>query len=333
MKISRALRNTFETAKERYSRLSTELKEHLQSTIESNGWFYTSRVKEIESFALKVETGRVPDPTRMEDFFACTLIVPTLAHIDEAERFICGNYDLVERRPLDDTKTRKQASDFRFDDLRLYVARRASSSGKWADLDGAVFEVQIKTILQHAWAIATHDLIYKADTVSWPKERIAFQVKAMLEHAEIAIAEAERLADAPGVSKKDQQTDETLKVLDCIRRFWPEPSLPHNRKRLAETIVGLLTICRLEATQLKDILDAEKTRVGLLPRDLSPYSFTLQALLHTSVINFKERFTHPSVRKSIVIQDGMDVPDWVASHDRVIDLRSGARPTPLPVEC
>ena len=70
----------------------------------------------------------------------------------------------------------------------------------------------------------------------------------------------------------------------------------------------------------------------MLPRDLSPYSFTLQALLHTSAIDFKERFIRRSVGKSIVIQDGMNVPDWVTSHDRVIDLRSGARPMPLPVE-
>lgn len=326
MKVSKTLRDKFDVANRRYAVLAEEVKEHLWGKVEALGWFYTSRVKELESFALKVETGRVPEPEEMEDFFGCTIMVQTLGKIEEAERLVCEQYELKERRPTEDNKTNKRSSDFRFDDLRLYVARKPLASGKAPELDGVIFEVQIKTILQHAWSIATHDLIYKTDTVSWPKERIAFQVKAMLEHAEIAIAEAERLANSSGVSKKDRRTDEILKVIEQIGQFWAADALPANRKRLAESILDLLTASKLEADQLRDIIEVERRRIGLLPRDLSPYSFTLQALLHSTPADFEARFSRNSVRTTIVIQDGMDVPGWVGSAARVVDLRSKTPP-------
>jgi ppGpp synthetase/RelA/SpoT-type nucleotidyltranferase len=322
MKVSKALRDKFDEGKRRYTSLASEVKEHLQGKVEAQGWLYTGRVKELESFALKIETGRVPNAEEMEDFFGCTIIVPTLSSIEEAERFVCDQYELKERRPKEDQTTSKTASDFRFDDLRLYVARKPLASGKSPELDGAIFEVQIKTILQHAWTIATHDLIYKTDTVSWPKERIAFQVKAMLEHAEIAIAEAERLADSRGVSKKDARTDEILKIIEQVDQFWTGDAIPKNRKRLAESIRDLLKASQLEAEQLKDVIEVEKRRIGLLPRDLSPYSFVLQALFHSTTANFQNNFLKRYVRTSIVLQDGMDVPAWVGTAVRVVDLRS-----------
>ena len=66
----------------------------------------------------------------MEDFFGCTIIVQTLGKIEEAERLVCEQYELKERRPTEDNKTNKRSSDFRFDDLRLYVARKPLASGK-----------------------------------------------------------------------------------------------------------------------------------------------------------------------------------------------------------
>ena len=326
MKVSKALRDKFENAKIRYSTLADEVREHLRGMVEARGWFYAGQIKELESFALKVETGRVSKPEEMEDFFACTIIVPTLAKIEEAEQFVCEHYDLKERRPPEDQTTSKISSDFRFDDLRLYVARRALASGKFPELDGAIFEVQIKTILQHAWSIATHDLIYKTDTVSWPKERIAFQVKAMLEHAEIAIAEAERLADSSGVAKKDKRTDDMLKIIDQVGQIWSNEALPQNRKRLAQTILDLLSTSKLGADSFRELIDIEKRRVGLLPRDLSPYSFTLQALLHSPTARFQANFSRDKVRTRIVIQDGVDVPVWVNASPRVIDLRTNSGP-------
>jgi hypothetical protein len=144
----------------------------------------------------------------------------------------------------------------------------------------------------------------------------------MLEHAEIAIAEAERLADSGGVSKKDRRTDDILKVIEQIVQFWPADAIPGNRKRLAESILELLAACALDAAQLKEVIEVEKNRVGLLPRNLSPYSFTLQALLHSAAFDFQAKFSRKFVKTSIVIQDDMDVPGWVGSAPRVIDLRS-----------
>ena len=67
--------------------------------------------------------------------------------------------------------------------------------------------MQVKTFLQHAWGIATHDLIYKTDDVSWSRQRIAYQIKAMLEHAEMSIQEAGRLAEAVALSKTQHDSE------------------------------------------------------------------------------------------------------------------------------
>jgi hypothetical protein len=47
----------------------------LKPLVEQKGWFFTWRLKELESFALKIETGRVSNPVALEDFFACTIVL------------------------------------------------------------------------------------------------------------------------------------------------------------------------------------------------------------------------------------------------------------------
>ena len=322
MKIIKALRDLYQASLIKYERLADEVRQSLKPKVEDSEWFFLARLKELESFALKIETGRVPDPGNMEDFYACTIVVPTILQvIDDAEQLVRSLYDFHERRPPDDATTRKASFSFAFDDLRLYVRRRSLASGRDEELDGLIFEVQIKTILQHAWSTATHDLIYKTDTVSWPRERIAYQVKAMLEHAEVAIAEANRLSEARAVAKKDDRTDNILRIIHQVENFWPEDRLPDNVKRLAETIFDLLRACDLSANDLADILEAEKRRIGLLPTDLSPYAFVVQAMAHADRIDFQERFSRRHIRSRLVIHSGMDLPPWMQdAHDRIVKL-------------
>ncbi len=320
MKIAKAIRDAYNSVKGGYERLSDEVRTKLELEVNSKGWFFISRLKELESFALKIETGRVDDPYRMEDFFACTIIVPTLLQVSVAEQFLEGLYDVESRRPSNDEITHKRASDFVFDDLRLYLKRRMTATGRNDDLEGMVFEVQIKTILQYAWGIASHDLIYKTDNVSWPKERIAFQVKAMLEHAEIAIAEAERLADSPAISKRDNETTSTLEVIHVIRRFWSPERLPRDIKRLAESILRVMKVCELSSSELEPLLAKEKNRIGVLPTNLSPYAFLVQALAHSVDLDFKAKLTSSRNRKTkILVHGDMDLPEWMRdSHSKII---------------
>ena len=143
----------------------------------------------------------------------------------------------------------------------------------------------------------------------------------MLEHAEVAIAEANRLSDARAVAKKDDRTDNILRIIQQVESFWPEDRLPDNVKRLAETIFELLRACDLSANDLADILEAEKRRIGLLPTDLSPYAFVVQAMAHSDRIDFQNRFSRRHIRSRLVIHSGMDLPTWMHdAHDRIVKL-------------
>jgi hypothetical protein len=323
MKIAKPIRDAFDNGEALYIRLKREVREVLKPRVEDCGWFYRDRVKGLESFALKVETGRYPDYARLEDFFACTVIVPTFSHLPEAITLISGVFEIVERRPKVDAETHKSASDFIFDELRLYVKRLPAADLPPSEFDGVVFEIQIKTILQYAWGIATHDLIYKTDEVSWPKERIAYQVKAMLEHAELAIAEAGQLSLAPAVSKQDNRTRDILKVIEQLRSVWTgSDMLPDDLKRLAESIVAVLRAGDVQVERLTEILLFEQRRIGLLPNDLSPYSFIVQALANHPDIHFEGNFKRNHIRIKLVIHDGMELPASMrVPHNRIIVLQ------------
>ena len=320
MKIVSGLRTIYQDGLPSYELLEEEVKELLAKKVARREWFFLSRVKKLESFALKGETGRVRDPKNLEDFLACTIVVPTIREVQEAEGLVCELFEFAQRRPRKNKATHKPSSSFVFDDLRLYVKRRSQPSGSHPHLDGLVFEVQIKTILQHAWSLATHDLIYKTDSVSWPLERIAFQIKAMLEHAEVAIEKADQLADAPAVAKSDKETTVVHKLIEDIRQTWPDEQLPSNVKRLAENILNILGVAGLSEKKFKEIIALEEKRLGILPLDLSPYAFALQALAHFLGEGFRSKFDQ-SQEKGIVIvvHDGMDVPEWMfQQHRRII---------------
>ena len=215
-------------------RFSNEVEAIVAPKVDENDWFFISRIKDIESFAQKIETGRVCNPARMEDFYAATIVVATSREIVVATEMIGKEFEIVRRRPAGDSFTHKTPATFDFDDLRLYVKMKSTTIERFPDLVDVVCEIQIKTILQHAWSLATHQLIYKSTTVNWPLERIAFQIKAMLEHAEVAIAEANMLAKTSSIAKSDKKTVTKTRLLSHIQNTWNPESLPHNLRRLAD---------------------------------------------------------------------------------------------------
>lgn len=270
MKVAQSTRRIHELQRLRNIPLFEEVDEIFKAN-KKDTWFYNSRIKEFQSFALKLETGRFNDSNHLEDFFGCLLVVENSTSIELATALVDTYFKIEYKRPEIDNFTSKEAYSFLFDDLRLYVKLKNNLSLPPKEYRNLVFEIQIKTFLQHAWAIATHDLIYKSDTVDWAKERIAYQIKAMLEHAEVSILEVDNLAKTPGLAKKNKETESIIKISDFVKSTWDQDDLPLDIVRLAKNI---RTICEKLELSLEILINVviEETSLGRgsKTRNLSP---------------------------------------------------------------
>jgi len=308
MKIPASVRALYEDQKGTNERLQKVVDQRIKG-IKRERWHYESRVKELPSFALKVESGRFKDPRSLEDFFACTLVVANSREIDEAEQLIRDTFTIQKRRPEQAGRTHKAANEFPFDDLRLYVSLPEGPAVPPSDLTGVIFEIQIKTFLQHAWSIATHDLVYKTDDVNWSKERIAFQIKAMLEHAEISIQEAERLATSSALAKEDADTEDLKRAIALIKSQWAPDELPEDVRRLSVNIVAVLKALSIRLERLEEILNSGKAiHGGAHPKNLSPYCTVIQYLFDAEKDRLLAYLSRDNVRTRILIPEEIQIP-------------------------
>lgn len=309
MKIPQSVRVLYHDIKPKYDRLKEAVDKRIVSQ-KHQRWHYESRVKELDSYALKLETGRVKEPHSPEDFFGCTIVVENHLRIAAAEEIIKGLFELDTRRPRDPKKTHLAPSSFEFDDLRLFVRWRDDRGLPSTGLDGVLFEVQVRTFLQHAWGIATHDFIYKTDDVDWPACRIAFQVKAMLENAELSIGEAQRLTNSALLDRIDYQFSDLKEAINQIKGRWAADRLPKDLRRLAQTICELSETLRVSVEDIWVALDdASAVGAGVKTMDLSPYAATLAALISARGASLFAPLAHSKCRASVFVPAEIELPD------------------------
>jgi len=308
MKVPASIRRLYDDQKAINDRLKKTVDERMLG-IKNPRWHYESRVKELLSFALKIESGRFDHPSALEDFFACTIVVANSAEIAEAVRLVGETFGTKERRPKRDDRTHKASHTFPFDDLRLYVSIPDNPAVPPTDLVGVLFEVQIKTFLQHAWSIATHDLLYKTDDPDWSKERIAYQIKAMLEHAEISIQEAELLAASTSLAKEDEITATIKRAIALVKGQWTDDQLPKDVRRLAVNITVLLDGLRIDLRRLEVILNEGKVqRSGAHPVNLSPFATVVQYLFGAEKTKLVAFLEDQATRTRILIPNEVEIP-------------------------
>lgn len=279
MKISRHFREFYDEMEPRYRSLEPIVSEIVKSLIKPR-WHYECRIKQRESFALKIETARYKHPDQVDDILAGTIVVENSKAIELARNKVSDHFKVIDSRPQNPKVTHQRPETFEFDDLRLYLAL-PEDNPHYYSFRGLVFELQIKTFLQHAWGIATHDLTYKGDAVDWSLLRIAFQVKAMLEHAEASIEAAGQMAAASCLSKSNCSVDTRNSCVDLIKAYWDDEQLPFDVKRLASNILTALKVFDKCIDELDTLLAHESHKTaGNLALNLSPYLATVQVLLN-----------------------------------------------------
>jgi len=284
MKVPLSIKNIYDSKIILYE----SLKKYVDSWIidsKYGKWHYESRVKELESFALKFETGRFTTASIFDDAFAGMIVVPTIKDIENVEGMLREKFSLVSKKPNDPAYATYSPEHFVFDDLRLYLKFEKENylSPKADELDGLVFEVQIKTFLQHAWALSTHDLVYKSENISWSKHRVAYQVKAMLENIELSISSVDELSCNSIINKQDKRFKSLTKLVTLLNDKWEVESLPKDKKRLVENIFECMRKLDLNVNTLRSVID--KTQCNNM-KSISPYQSVLLGLINEKFGSF-----------------------------------------------
>lgn len=139
-----------------------------------------SRAKSIESFtdkALKEFNGKpkyLYPFTQIQDQIGVRIICFYKSDIEQIEKMIKDYFTPIEKKKIvpDDEK------QFDYEGLHfiLFIPDDIRDIGLSKEKCPEVFELQIKTLYQHAWAEANHDLAYKpeAELSKDQKRKIAF---------------------------------------------------------------------------------------------------------------------------------------------------------------
>ena len=277
VKIEASIRRAHSEYREEYTLVQKEVRELLKDACELRQWIFEDRIKSDESYALKLLTGRF-NGYEIDDFYACTIVAPNLKAVVEAIDFVKSSIRVVEEKPGDEIKS--WPTSFGFDSVRLYCKLPDSVTPQ--PYHRLSFEVQVKTLLEHAWAKATHDFSYKGNEISWARERLAAQIKAVLDNVDLSINEMESTASSDFLNKKNPSYEKLREITAKLKIEFDAPDSPHtvkDYKRLAEQVAKILERVGVNTDELSKILAKEsKEDRGRFTVNLSPYSIILVSL-------------------------------------------------------
>jgi Uncharacterized protein conserved in bacteria len=132
----------------------------------------TSRVKTEQSAKAKIEQSpdKYGDFRDLHDLLGVRVITHLATQVDVAEKALKAAFDVDEDRSTDKASVLSD-DEFGYRSVHLIVKLRQDRAKlpEWRNFADIYFEVQVRSILQHAWAEIEHDLGYKA-SVAVPRE-------------------------------------------------------------------------------------------------------------------------------------------------------------------
>lgn len=146
-----------------HQRLCDEIKYILEKELKSSGieiGHLNSRAKSLESFCEKIERKSYSDPFKeISDLSGVRIVFLYASDKEKLENIIEEKFEIHEKV---DKMIDHGFEKFGYGALHYIVSLKEQHAGaRYDDLRGIFCEIQIRTILQDAWAIVAHHLSYK----------------------------------------------------------------------------------------------------------------------------------------------------------------------------
>lgn len=201
----------YQEIRPKFERLTFKLKSLLAELLEIEGIdaIIECRTKGVESFEEKIsrQDKMYLNPLdEISDLSGIRLILRSLKDVDRASNLILHTFRVDEERSIN--KLDELEPD-RFGYLSKHFIIKVGDGRKylpeWADISELSAEIQVRTVLQHAWAIISHSLDYK-NRLDIPKElrRQLYQLSALFELADERV---DTLIDQVQIKVEQYKTD------------------------------------------------------------------------------------------------------------------------------
>jgi ppGpp synthetase/RelA/SpoT-type nucleotidyltranferase len=186
---SRDLRAEYEKRKPSYQKIIHLVTLILMSAMERRKMkihSFKQRVKDYSSFIEKIDRKHYGDPfMECTDMAGCRIICLFKSQVEEIASLIKEEFEVVE---ITDKRSSKKFDQFGYLSLHVIIKmpKQRLSFIECSGLDNLVCEIQIRTILQEAWAEIEHYLNYKAAKEERNEElvRKMFSLAGMFEVAD-----------------------------------------------------------------------------------------------------------------------------------------------------
>jgi putative GTP pyrophosphokinase len=249
----------------------------------------TSRTKSIDSFVKKMDRKKYETVTQATDLTGLRIITFIESDAQSAAALIERSFNVHPEQSLDKSEELGESQvGYRSIHLVCELAKDRASLPEYKPFGGLLFEVQIRTVLQHAWAEIDHDRGYKFSGVL-PSE-LRRRLNLLAGQLELADKEFSRLAadvDRYSEELRQKQRVGDLNVelssislndflTNIVRTHSLNPLTPSEPKKYASVIdelqrFGIKTIADVQQLLSKEFLQELKkhpkmvtTPVGLL---------------------------------------------------------------------
>ncbi|MCL2277690.1 MAG: (p)ppGpp synthetase [Treponema sp.] len=186
-----AILHEFEKHSETRHLIVNDIREQIENALKSldTNPVISGRIKNFSSYFnkyLRLLKNGEKDP-KITDLLGIRIICPFIEDLPAADDLICANFNVIER----EIKGHYTFKEFGYESTHLLIAIPKQITEKHGYPGTDTVEIQIRTILQDAWAEVEHELVYKAELNPFdePMRRKLAAVNASLSLADIIFQE------------------------------------------------------------------------------------------------------------------------------------------------
>lgn len=276
----KTLEQAFSSRQSVLREVESRAREVLEDFCKRRGFLLIGRRKTLDSLRDKLETGRYQDIDSVDDVIAFSVVIDTLGQETEVKSFIKRNFNVTS---IKSGATLQDERLFDFDCTRICCSLD-NKEGSTSKIFSVQIEVQIRTMLQHAWAKITHPQVYKAELFDARASRLAAEIMAQLESIDRSLSRFRTSSRSVKTVTRKEMTA-CAEIVDSIDKLVADGTIPSemrppNGRRLGENIFRSISVDKRKQykkhlNQIKDFLVAQKEK---FPRSVTLFQLAIVAL-------------------------------------------------------